>query len=314
MLKVGTVNATSDAGLFIALERGYFAEEGLTIETETFQAAAAMIAPLGAGQLDIASGGIAAGLFNAAARQVPMRIVADKGSTPGPEWDYIAFMIRKDLFDSGQVRDYPDLKGLTVANTAQGNSAEVVISKALERGGLTLADINYTLLGYPDIITAFANRALDAAMVLEPFMSRIENQQTAVRWKGNSELHSAQQVAVIMYGPTVVEEKPEAGRRWMTAYIRGLRDYNDAFGPRKQGREDVVQILIKHTVVKDPRDYEQMRPAGLDPDGQLKLQGIREDLAYYERAGLVREPVDLARVVDTSFQEFAVQRLGPYQR
>jgi ABC-type nitrate/sulfonate/bicarbonate transport system substrate-binding protein len=151
-------------------------------------------------------------------------------------------------------------------------------------------------------------------MVLEPFMSRIENQQTAVRWKGNSELHSAQQVAVIIYGPTVVEEKPEAGRRWMTAYIRGLRDYNDAFGPRKQGREDVVQILIKHTVVKDPRDYEQMRPAGLDPDGQLKLQGIREDLAYYERAGLVREPVDLARVVDTSFQEFAVQRLGPYQR
>ena len=30
-----------------------------------------------------------------------MRIVADKGSTPGPEWDFVALMVRKDLIDSG---------------------------------------------------------------------------------------------------------------------------------------------------------------------------------------------------------------------
>ena len=75
-----------------------------------------------------------------------------------------------------------------------------------------------------------------------------------------------------------------------------------------------MQILTRHTVVKDPKDYDLMRPAGLDPDGQLVLQSIRDDLAYYERVGLVRERIDLSRVIDTSFQEYAVQQLGPYAR
>src|SRR5207249_9212387 len=114
-------------------------------------------------------------------------------------------------------------------------------------------------------------------------------------------------------GPSLVE-KPEVARRWMIAYVRGLRDYNDAFGPKRQGREAVIQALTQHTVVKDPKDYDLMRPAGLDPDGRLALDSVRADLAYYERAGQVREPVDVARLVDTSFQEFALQQLGPYER
>ena len=57
-VRVGTVNSTSDAGIFIALEKGYFQEEVLIVETENFQTAVAMIAPLGAGQLDIATGAL----------------------------------------------------------------------------------------------------------------------------------------------------------------------------------------------------------------------------------------------------------------
>ena len=33
----------------------------------------------------------------------------------------------------------------------------------------------------------------------------------------------------------------------------------------------------------------------------LALESIRADLAYYERAGQVREPVELAKLIDTSF-------------
>jgi NitT/TauT family transport system substrate-binding protein len=313
-LKVGTVNSTSDGGIFIAMEKGYFAAEGITIEPENFQTAAQMIAPLGAGQLDVATGAIAAGIFNAAAREVPLRIVADKGSTPSPAWDFNALMVRKDLLDSGQVKDYADLKGLTITTTAKGNSTEVDVAKALEKGGLTLADINYVNMSFTDMISAFANRAIDAGIVIEPFISRIESQGTALRWKGTTEFYGNQQVAVIMYGPAFMTERQDVARRWMIAYLRGVRDYNDAFGPKRQGRDEVVQILIKHTAIKDPHDYEQMRPAGLDPDGRLELASIQQDLDYYERSGLVPTHIDLSRVIDTSFQEYALQTLGPYQR
>jgi NitT/TauT family transport system substrate-binding protein len=314
-VRVGIINSSSDAGMFIALEKGYFREEGLDVELIPFAASADGVTAVLAGQWEILTGALAAGIYNAAARGVPLRIVADKGSTPSPEWDFTALMIRKDLIDTGRVKDYADLKGLILARASlRGTSPEISTVKALAKGGLTLDDVESTALSFPDMIPGFANGAIDGAIVLEPIISRIEQMGTAVRWRGNSEFYGNQQIAAIMYGPSILSQPPEIGRRWMIAYIRGMRDYNDAFGPKRQGREAVVQALMKYTPIKDPTVYEEMRPAGLDPDGKLVLPSIRDDLAYYEQSGLVREPVDLSQLVDTSYQEYAVQQLGPYQR
>src|SRR3989475_2698452 len=79
-LRVGVVASVSDAGFFVPVERGYFAEQGLAVEFLPFRSAADMIAPLGVGQLDIGGGGGSGGLFNALARGSGLRIVADKGT------------------------------------------------------------------------------------------------------------------------------------------------------------------------------------------------------------------------------------------
>jgi NitT/TauT family transport system substrate-binding protein len=223
-------------------------------------------------------------------------------------------MVRKDLIDSGQVRDYGDLRGLTVVTSAPGNSTEVDVAAALEKAGLTLADVNFQHMSFPDMITAFQNRAIDAAIVIEPYVSRIEKLGSAVRWKGTLDFYGNQQVAVIMYGPKLVEEQQDVARRWMTAYLRGVRDYNDAFSPKRLRRDEVIQTLIKHTPIKDASVYEEIRPAGLDPDGRVEMASVRRDLAYYEQTGKLSQPIDLSKVIDTSFAEYAVQRLGPYQR
>ena len=55
-LKVGTINATADAAIFIAMEKGYFRDEGIEIELQEFATSALMIPPLATGQLDIATG------------------------------------------------------------------------------------------------------------------------------------------------------------------------------------------------------------------------------------------------------------------
>src|SRR5437764_15310016 len=67
-IRVGTTNSSSDAPLFIAEKKGYFKQEGLQVEFTSFDSAARMIAPLGAGQLEVGAGSPAAGFFNAAAR------------------------------------------------------------------------------------------------------------------------------------------------------------------------------------------------------------------------------------------------------
>jgi NitT/TauT family transport system substrate-binding protein len=312
-LRVGVIGGTSDAGIYVAYEKGYFRDEGIDVEIIPFTNSSDTVGAVLAGQIDVVTGATAAGIYNAAGRGLALRIVADKGSTPGPEWDFAVLMVRKDLIDSGRVKDYADLKGLTIARaSARGTSPEISTVRALEKGGLTLDDVENAAVAFPDMIPAFANGAIDAAIVIEPFVSEIERLGAAVRWRGNSELYGNQQIGIIIYGPTVLSQPPDVGRRWVIAYIRGVRDYNDAFGPRRQGRDAIIQILAKHTAVKDPAVYERLRPPGLDPDGKLVLDSMRDDLAYYQQTGLVREQVDLAQLIDTSYQEYAVQQLGPY--
>ena len=310
---MGLLYSVSDSGILIAQERGYFKDQGLDVEMQRFNTLVDMVGPVGAGQLDIAAGAPAAGLYNAIGRDVPIKIVADKGSAPSPEWDFTGLVLRKDLIDSGKVKDFKDLKGLKLVTSGKGNSPEVALAAALKKGGLTLKDIDFEQMGFPDMVTALANKGIDGGIVIEPFLSKAVSTGTAVAWKRNLDLlgHN-QQIAVIAYGQKVFSNQ-DLGRRWMLAYVKGLRDYNDAFGPKKKGYDDVVKILAKDTTVKDPAVYSQMTPAGLDPNGKLDTASMQEDINYYQGAGYLKQKVDLSSLVDSSFQQYAAQQLGPYQ-
>jgi NitT/TauT family transport system substrate-binding protein len=271
-----------------------------------------MVAPLSSGQLQIAAGALAASVYNAAARGVALRIVADKGQAPSAAWDFAALVIRKDLIDSGKVKNYADLKGLTLATSGRGNSPEVALATALKHGNLKLQDVNYVQMAFPDMVAAFANKGIDGGIVIEPFVSRIVSEGTGVRWKGNVDIFGGnEQIAAIVYGEQFAARK-DVAQHWMNAYLRGVRDYNDAFGRKRQNYDQVVKILVDNTTVKDPKVYDQMKPAGLDPDGKLDVRSLENDLAYYKESGQVQGEVDLSKLIDSSFQETAVSLLGPY--
>ena len=310
-VSVGLLASTTDSGVFLGQAHGYFQQEGIDLDIEHFQTLVDMVAPVSGGQLDIAAGALAAGLYNAAARDIKLKIVADKGQSR-QDWDFSALVIRKQLVDSGQVKDYSDLKGLKLVTSGRGNSPEVSLATALKKGGLTLQDVDYSQMGFPDMVTALSTGGIDGGIMIEPFISRVVSQGTAVRLKGNVDIMGGdQQVAVIVYSAQFAANQ-DVAQRWMNAYIRGVRDYNDAFGPKRKGYADAVSILAQNTSVTDPKVYDQMVPAGLDPDGKLDLQSMEADLAYYRESGQVKEAVDLSKLVDTSFQTKAVTTLGPY--
>ena len=69
-IKVGALRFTSHSGSFIAFERGYFAEAGLDVEFEFFQAAQPMAVAIASGDIDYAVTAISGGLIS----------LADKGA------------------------------------------------------------------------------------------------------------------------------------------------------------------------------------------------------------------------------------------
>ena len=93
-VRVGTPLTISDAPIFIAEAKGYCRERGIKTAMTSLQTGAYMVAPLGAGQLDVAAAATSAGLFNSAARGIGIKIAADKGSNL-PGYAYVSLLVRK---------------------------------------------------------------------------------------------------------------------------------------------------------------------------------------------------------------------------
>ena len=315
-VRLGLLSSASDSGLFIALEKGYFRDQAIEIQPTPFDSAAQMVAPLAAGQLDVGGGAPGAGLANALARGISIKIVADKGtpSLPGGT-AYSGLLIRKELWDSGEVRGPEALKGRKVALPNLGGiSPEAALARALESVGLQIGDVELVQIPFPDMVAAFGNGSIDASITIEPFFTVAVERGVAVKWSGQETWYPDQQIAVLLYAQQFIQEKPEVGRRFMVAYLRGMRDYNDAFVKKDPAkRQEVISILTRNTNLRDPAIYEKVAMPGLDPDGRVSKSALVADQQYYIRIGKQQAPINIDELVDMSFADAAVQQLGPYQ-
>src|SRR5262245_47979721 len=156
-VKLGDLAAISNAAVYIAIERGFFKEQGVVTEISNFASAAKQVPALVAGELEVSVGSATAGLFNAVAQQAPFRIVADKGQAR-EGYGFSLLAVRKDLVDSGQVKSFKDLKGKKIAILAKGNIQHYLVGKMAEEVGLAINDVELSFLDAPSQVTAFEDR------------------------------------------------------------------------------------------------------------------------------------------------------------
>jgi NitT/TauT family transport system substrate-binding protein len=292
---------------------GYYRELGLEVEPVPVRAIADMVPMLLTGQVEAAGVGINASTLNAVGRQAGVKLVAEKGSvTPGH--GYLAWVVRKDLVDSGRFRSDTDLRGLTVAlNPPLGaTQSSVAFQRLLARLNLRPDDIDLRPLPFPDILAALAGGAIDSGFLNEPLVSAGEQSGILVRWRGLDELYPHLGLGAIAYATRFAESQPTATYEFMVGYLRAVRLYLDAMDHRRQ-REVVVAALTKHTDVKDPAVYERMVPAGLNPDGRIALDVLQDSIDAYRATGALTEAIDAASVVDHRYVDYARERLGPYR-
>jgi NitT/TauT family transport system substrate-binding protein len=313
-VKVGTTNVASDVAIFIAEQKGYFRDEGLAVTTTSFASAAKMIAPLGTGELDAGGGTVAAGLYNAVERGINIKVVADKASV-AEGYEYSTLLVRKDLADSGRYRSLADLKGMTIAAAAQGAGSESAINEAVKKGGLKFSDVNVVYMGFPEMLAAFRNKGIDAGVTNEPTVTRTIEQGFAVRASPHA-IYPGQQTAVVLFADEFIDKRRVVAQKFMNAYIRALRDYNDALkggriaGP---GADAIITILTKYTRVKDPKVYRDMTPFAANPDGHVNKASLQNDWAFFKSRGLISGHVTVDQVIDNSFADEAVRQLGLYK-
>lgn len=307
---VGMKQVVSDAGVLIGWAKGYYEEQGIDLEVVQFNTGQDMINALGAGQLDVGCTVTASGLFNAILRGIPIKIVADKGINVEGQ-GYYRLMIRKDLVE--EIKDYEDLRGKKLAIVGTASLDEIALDRVLNKGGMTTDDIDLEVIrSFPDIVAAMSNGTIDGGMVIEPFVTAAIDKNIADPWKDPSEYDPHAQTALLVYGKSMLE-RPEIGKRFMTAYVKSLRDYNNAFF-KNIDKEEIISILAEKSVVKEKELYEKMYPVGFDPDGFVRSKGIQMDIDWYQERDLLKGNLKVDEVVDNSFVEYAREVLGPYEK
>lgn len=313
-LTIGTIGAASDAPFFIADAKGYFAEQGLKVKFVRFDSAAKSIPSLSSGEIDVGSGATSAGLYNAIERGIGIKIVSDKARNT-KDYSFENIMVRSDLVDSGKVKSLKDLKGLKLAISAQGNSEDALVNYALTKVGLSIKDIDPVYLGFPNQIAAYANKGIDASLTVEPTVTKLLQLGIAKKLVTADEIFPGFQTAVVFYSPKFIHDQPDNAKKFMVALVKGIRFYDDSLkgghiaGPNA---DEVIDILVKYSFLKDPAVHRAIISQAVDPDGGLNVPALQMAWQYFKDAGQIDGKVTVNDVIDLSYVHEAAKALGPY--
>jgi NitT/TauT family transport system substrate-binding protein len=314
-VNVGLGGSTVDTAFYIARDGGYFKDEDIEANLMVFTSGAQQIASLGTGELEVGSGAASVGLYNAIARGVGLRIVADKGHTE-PGYFYQSLVIRKDLIDSGEFKSLKDLKGKKLGFAAEGVTTLSVLNEATKAGGIAYGDVTPVYIPMPQQIVALKNKAIDGGILPEPPGTLISEAGVGVRFMNTEDFYPYDQVTMVFYGEKFIGQKPELARRFMRAYLRGIRTYNDALKDGKllgPGAEDVIAVMTKNFNISADLIAKMYAPA-IDPNGAVQVKSLQKDLDFFRAQRMVTSSIDLSNVINMSFARAASADLGSYRQ
>ncbi len=316
-VNIAISNSTADFAILIAMKRGYFAEEGIDANPILFDSGGKMMAPLGSGELDVATGSANAALYNGVARGIGIRIVSGNGNA-SPGYGHEILIVRKQLVDSGRFKTMADLKGLKVALPGAGTAATSTLNEGLKSVGLTYKDIEPVYLPYPNHVAAIANGAVDASLATEPSATYAARQGIAARFNSNDSYYPYQDTTHIIMSTIFAAKHPDAARHFMRAFIKAMRFYDGALadgGLKGPNADAVIDVLTEATALKDRAIYKVMNTQGSNPDAKLNVDSLRADFAFFRQQGWIEGDIsDPMTAVDTSFADQARAELGPYTR
>jgi NitT/TauT family transport system substrate-binding protein len=280
VVRIGYVPVMIYAPLYVGIERGYFAAEGITIESTPVQGGSDPVVQLGAGNFDAALGGAGAGLFNAAARGVEFAIVAPMHSEKAPLSSPLVISASR----TSEFTSVADLKGKKVAINATGAATEYWLAEALRQGGLTMADIELTTVGFKDVPAALANNSIDAAILGEPLATiAVDKGEVAVL---SNDFIDGFFATYLYMGKPLLNDKATA-QGFMRAYLKACADLQGDYMT-----DDVAAIIEKYTKV--PADVVKRAGAPhFDATGTIPVDNLATLQSYFRERGVLEYETDM---------------------
>ncbi|WP_042461838.1 ABC transporter substrate-binding protein [Neobacillus dielmonensis] len=304
---IGMLKLTSSAPLFIAIDKGFFEDEGIKANVKWFEAAQPIAVATAGGSVDVGATGITASLYNMVAGGQKLWIVADKGRE-AKGFSSSALLVPKD----SSVSSPKDLKGKKIGITQTGSTFHYMAGRILEKNGLSLKDVQLVPLNsIQGLMEALKSKQVDAVILNEPNISNVvaEGYGKVITQVGDEMDY---QTSGIFYSPKFADNK-DAAVRFLKAYAKATRYYYDAVLTTKDGKvvpgknyDEVVNIIAKY-VDQDPELIKKGLPY-MDPDGKLLEKDIQTQIDWYAKEKLIDKAIDAKEIVNTKLLEDALKQ------
>ncbi len=242
--------------LHVAQAEGHFAAQKLAVTLRSVRSDAGAAEALAAGQVQLAATSLDAALRLGAVDGVPPRLVW--GLTAAPP---VALLVSPAR--AGTIRSAADLVGQTVAVPAPGTAEDQVLALLLTRAGVPIHRVTLRSLGERGAVRALQGGEVAAAVLAEPYVSRLVEEGKAVV---AVDLRTAKDAAERLGGPTVnaalfarAAGPPEA------ATLRAVAS--------------ALQAAVARLIAAEPAALEASLPAaviGSSADFALRLRGARD--------------------------------------
>jgi len=293
--------------LTIAERRGFFKDEGLTVDIVDFPGGARALQAMVGGSADIVSGAYEH-TINMQAKGINIVGIALEGRYSG-----IVLGVQKTK--AAQYKSPKDMKGWKIGVTAPGSSTNMMVSSLLAKEGLKPDAVSIIGVGATaGAVAAMRKGEIEAISNLDPVIARLEaggdivavvDTRTA---KGMKEVYGGAYHAGCIYAPADwIKKNPNTAQAVVNAMVRA------DLWLSKARAEEVVSTVPAEYYGDDPTMYKVAllkNMEGYSPDGLFSMDGARnvyKVLNTFEPT-VQAAKIDLAKTFDNSFAQKALKK------
>jgi NitT/TauT family transport system substrate-binding protein len=303
-VRIGALRLPSSGPIFIAVERGYFRDEGLTPEITWFDAAAALPVAVVSGDLDVGITGLTAAAFNLAARGGIKVIASQVREEPGFRLN--AFLATRRAYQGG-FTSLRQVAGRRIGITTFGSTFHYNFGLIARKYGFPLSRITFVpLQTLQNLQAALAGGQIDGAL-LPAAQSRQLEASGAVRILAWASDEAPWQLGAVFTRPQTIQSQRPMIERFVRAYQKGARAYNQAFNTRDaagkvtRGREydELMAIVARYT--KLPAAQLQDAMPFIDADARIDVGSVYSQLRFWQEANMVDRSARPEPLLDLTF-------------
>ena len=307
-MRIGLLHTLSPAPLYIAMERGYFRDEGLDASFRFFEAAQPIAAAAVSGDIDVGITALTGGFFSLAGRGT-LKVIGG-GLHEQTGYEGTAILVSKKAYDAG-LTSVSKLGGRSFGITQFGSSFHYMVGRIAEAEGVDLKTITLRpLQQIGNMVAAVRTGQVDATMAIASMARPLQDSGEAViiGWAGELVPY---QITAVFAPSRMLAGQRDALQRFTRAYQRGVADYREAFlrldsqgKPVRDAKTDAMIPLIQKYVYAGDPDGARKISEGVgyyDEGARLDVKDVAAQLRWFVEQGLVKTQIDPADVIDSSF-------------